>query len=352
MQPVFRMRVFALLLGLLLVSLAVIMIFVRIDETVSCTGKIEPAELAIVRAKEARIVESIEVEEGEEVAAGRILARLDTRALDEALAAQVERIGVLRAERSVAVATLERVSATDFAERLELARLELGKAEERQKLAAAETARIRKLYDQDWASQSQLDKAEAAARIAAMDVEAARQRLAMLESDPELRRIEEAKAQIAHIDAQIEAAAAASERLSGQIRDSAVTAPRAGRIISIAVDRGQLAAAGGALFAIDAGGGLVARVRLPEDSFGKAAVGQRARIASPAFPARLHGYAYGELIFAGESVTQGAPPPYFEGIVRIDEKPFPLKYGSTVDVEVMIGTVSPYEMILGRKPRS
>ncbi len=351
MESLLRMRIVVLILGALLACLAAIMAVVRIDEKVSCTGIIEPAELDTVRARDARIIETIEVQEGDQVETGQLLAKLDTHTVEEELAKQEERIRILLSQKDVALAALKQAQAVAFEEQLELARLEVKRAEERSKMTADETERTRQLLEKEFASSREVEDAEAAQRLAALDLESARQRLKIVEQNPERSKIDQARKQLAYVETQVQTALEEKQRLLAQLRESVVKAPRKGRLIAIFVDEGEQPSPGTELFAIDAGSGLAARARILEHSLGSLAVGQRARVSTPAFPHRLYGYARGELTFISESAHRASDSAYFDGVVRIDESPFPLKPGSTVTVEIITGRMSPLEIILGRKRR-
>ena len=75
-------------------------------------------------------------------------------------------------------------------------------------------------------------------------------------------------------------------------------------------------------------------------------------MASHVFNSRLEGYIHGVVDSVSpwpERRDSSTPSePNYEAIIEILETPFPLEYGSTVDVEVFIGGGTLLEIILGR----
>jgi len=349
MESVLRMRFIAMLLAVLLASLVGVLAVIRIDEKVAASGEVESVGFEEVRAREAQIIEEITVDEGDEVEKGRLLARLDSRDLQEALAQQDEALELLRSQRLMAVAALDKVTAIPFEKRLELARLNVERAKERHNNAVDQTQRVMELLEKAFASKRELELSRSAERVAALELEAAQRQLEMAEQDPERKDIEKAQGQVAHVDAQLAAGQDERKRLALRLEERQILAPRDGRIVSIPFDEGERPATGDVLFAIDGGGGWIVKLHIPEDAIGKVEVGQRVMISSPAYPYRLYGYAQGDLAFVGESAVRESSSAYFFGVVAVTDSPFPLKNGSTVRAEIVIDRLSPFQLIFGKR---
>jgi len=349
MDSLLKMRFIALVLAVLLASLAGVLALIRVDEEVACQGVTEPVDYDEVRARESHVIEEILVDEGDEVTRGRLIARFDARDLREALAQQEEAIGVLESQRDVAVASLDKVAAIPFEKQLELARLNVERAKERHKTAVDQTEKTAELVEKNFASKRELDLARSAEKLAALELEAAQRQLEITEHDPDRKDLERAKSQVAQVDAQLASAREEKERLLKRLKERDALAPRDGRIISIPFEEGEKPAVGDVLFGIDGGGGWIAKIRIPEDSVGKVEVGQRVRISSPAYPYRLYGYADGKLVFLGESVIREPASAYSLGIVQVEESPFPLKNGATVRAEIITDRLSPFQLMFGKK---
>jgi multidrug resistance efflux pump len=349
MESMLRMRIVALLLAILLIGLAGVLAVVRIDEKVSSPGVIEPIEFEEVRAREPHLIEGIAVDEGDEVTEGQVLARLDTRDIDEALAQQEQKIELLRSQRLVAVAALEKAAAIPFEKRLELARLNVERAKEQHKNASDLVERTLELRQKGFASKRELELARSAEKMAGLELQGSEQQLEMAEQDPERKDVQKAQSQVAHVDAQLAAASEEKDRLLSQLEERLVVAPRNGRIVGIYLEEGEKPDPGDVLFEIDGGGGWIAKLSIPEAFIGKLEVGQRARISCPAYPYRLYGYATGKLAFIGESAIRESTPAHFFGIVEVAESPFPLKNGASVRVEIITDRVSPFQIMFGKK---
>ena len=244
-------------------------------------GRVEAVEIDIATKIPGRVAEVL-VNEGDLVTAGQVLARMDTAVLEAQLReaqAQLQRarIGIETANSLVAQRGSERTAAEAVvAQRqaqVEAARRRLARTEE---LAARGNAPQQTL-DDDRASFEGMRAALAAATAQVAAAEAA---------------IGSARAQVIGAQADAEAAQATIQRIQVDIDDSALKAPRAGRIQYRVAQPGEVLAAGGRVLNMVDLTDVYMTFFLPTADAGRIALGTDARIVLDAapqyvFPARI-----------------------------------------------------------------
>lgn len=205
------------------------------------SGYVEATDVRVAPEVGGRLLE-LTVHEGQRVAAGDVVARLETTDVDLALRRA-------RAEREQAGANLRLLRAGARAEDIRQAQAQVGAAEAelasaRAELASAETdrARFESLLAANAGSRRQRDEAAtrrdvAAARVRAADerLGAARAVLARLHAGARRQEIDAAAARVAGVEAQI--ASLERDRAEAEIR-----APLAGVVTETLIDPGELAA--------------------------------------------------------------------------------------------------------------
>jgi HlyD family secretion protein len=211
----------------------------------TANGRIE-VERVDVATKYAGRVAAIEVEEGDFVARGAVVARMDTAELLAQLAAAKAAVrraqeGIGRAEAEVALRRAE----------LELAEIELRRVTE-------------------LASRSNSPRAEVDRRHAQRDVA-----LALLQG---------AGAAVADAGAAKEAAEAQAAQVEAVIADMTLTAPVAGRVEYRLAQPGEVVAAGGRLVTLLDLSDVFMTIFLPTRDAGRVALGSPARIVLDAAP--------------------------------------------------------------------
>lgn len=239
----------------------------------SGNGRIEATEIDVATKLPGR-VEEILVSEGDFVDAGQPLATMQVETLeaqrDEARAQYQQALNaVASAEAQVALrvsdkltmeaTVLQRESELDAAQR-RLARSE--------KLAAEGAAPMQELDD----DRARFSGAGAAVRAARAQVAAAQ------------AAIDAAKAQVVGARSAVAATEASIARIEADIRDSRLTAPRAGRIQYRIAQPGEVLGAGGKLLNLVDLADVYMTFFLPETVAGRVAIGAEARIVLDAAP--------------------------------------------------------------------
>lgn len=239
----------------------------------SGNGRIEAVEIDVATKTPGRL-KDILVNEGDFVAAGQVLAHMDTAQLEaqrRQAEAQLKRakIGVDTARSLVAQREAERTAAAAVVEQrkaqLEAAERKLARSEE---LAKRQTV-----------SQQVLDDDRATEQGARAAVAAAQAQLAASEA-----AIGSSKAMVVDAEAAVDAAAAAIESIVADIKDSTLTSPRPGRVQYRVAQPGEVLAGGGRVLNLVDLGDVHMTFFLPTAQAGRIAIGTDARIVLDAVP--------------------------------------------------------------------
>jgi HlyD family secretion protein len=236
-------------------------------------GRIEATEIDVA-AKLGGRLQSLLVEEGAFVSAGQKLAEMQVDVLnaqrDEARAHHAQSLtAVASAKALVTVRESDRAAALAVVEQRES---ELDAA--RRRLARSQT-----LSTEGASSMQELDDDRARASNALAAVTAARAQAAAAQA-----AIEAARAQVAGTQSAVSAANATIARIQVDIADSALTAPRDGRVQYRIAQAGEVLAAGGKVLNLVDLSDVYMTFFLPEAVAGKVALGSEVRIVLDAAP--------------------------------------------------------------------
>lgn len=240
---------------------------------VAGNGRIEATEIDIAAKTPGRITDIL-VDEGDTVKAGQIVAHMDTQVLEaqraeaEAQLAQA-RNAILTGQSQVAQQQSERAAAAAVVQQ-RLAELNsAGKRLARSTTLAREGATAVQERDDDEAS---VESARAA-------VEAARAQVAASDA-----AIATARSQVIGARSNVEAVAATIRRLNADIVDSALKAPRDGRIQYRVAQPGEVMAGGGKVLNLVDLSDVYMTFFLPETVAGRVGLGSEIRITLDAAP--------------------------------------------------------------------
>ena len=217
------------------------------DGFASGNGRIEAIEIDIATKLAGRL-EAVLAEEGDMVEAGQVVARMDTESLGAQLRSAQAKVRQAQRERDHALAIVrQRKSECSLAEK-QLAR-----------------SRAMRRRDPGAIAQEQIDHDVTA-------VETARAACAA------------AEAQVANVDAAIEAATAEVDRISADIEDSTLRAPRGGRVLYRLAEPGEVLAAGGKILTLLDLTDVYMTLFLPTEQAGRVSMGAEVRIIFDAAP--------------------------------------------------------------------
>jgi len=241
----------------------------------SGNGRLEATEIDIAAKLPGRIREIL-VKEADDVAAGQVLARMDTQSLEAELAQAVAM--ARRAQTAKATAAL--VVAQRRSARATAAAL-VAQRDSDLAFAEKELARAEALVAKGYTSAQKLDDSRARLAAARAALEAARSQV--LEAEAGIRA---AESQVAEAQSSIEAAEATVARLRADIADATLRAPRGGRIEFRVAQPGEVVAAGGKILTLVDVSDVYLTFFLPETTVGRVAIGAEARIVLDAAPQR------------------------------------------------------------------
>lgn len=243
------------------------------DTTIKVYGNIDVRLVNLAFEASARI-ETMIVNEGAEVKAGDLLARLDTRRLELARDAALAKVATQRE-------VVREMEAGTRPEEIRKLESELAAARTQAANLDRSYRRIRDLEKRDLASSQQSEDARTAAEAAKDNVHAVEASLALAQAGPRREQIAAAKATLAAMEA--EAALADRNRQDAELR-----APAAGTIQSRILEPGDMASPQRPVYTLAITEPLWARVYLSETVLGKVRPGMPARLQSDSFPGKSY----------------------------------------------------------------
>jgi HlyD family secretion protein len=215
------------------------------EDLVSGNGRLEATEIDIATKFPGRI-DSILVDEGDEVRAGQVVARMDTRVLQAQLdRANAEVRRAREAKKNAVAMVAQRKSELEFAQK--------------------EHQRFLELHRGGHVSQESVDRSRTA-------------------TDTAKAAYAVAGAQVGEADAAISAALARVDEIGASIDESVLTAPRDGRVLFRVAEPGEVRAAGGVILSIIDLHDVYMTIFLAERDAGKVPIGGNARIVLDALP--------------------------------------------------------------------
>ncbi|MDX1421738.1 MAG: biotin/lipoyl-binding protein [Kiloniellales bacterium] len=213
---------------------------------------------------EGRIAD-LTIEEGQDVAAGATIARLDD-SIERARLAEAE------ARASAAASRFKDASLGGRDPEIQAARDLLAQAQATAQEAADSLGRVRPLFERGVVSRARLDTAEAVSRAADARVAELRQRLALVEL-PQRENV------IKALEADAEAAQAAVAAAREALAKRTVHAPEAGRIERLLREVGESAGPSAPIVRYLPAGAMMAVGFIPEPQLGGFALGDRLAVA-------------------------------------------------------------------------
>jgi HlyD family secretion protein len=280
-------------------------------QTVVASGHVEAPHRVSIAAQIVASVVEIPVVEGQTVAAGQVLVRLDDREL-RALAEQ--------AARAVEQAEL-RLRSVDEVQH-PVAEQSLRQAQVNLDNARAARERTADLFRQGFVGQAALDDAQKAFDLAEAQLRSAvRQRDALAGRGSDRAGAAAALAQ----------ARAAAEAARVRLQYTSIVAPAAGVLIAREVEPGDVVQPGKALMTLSPLGATELVVQIDERNLGRVAIGQKALASADAFPDRRF-TAEVSYINPGVDAQRGS----VEVKLRVPAPPAELRQDMTVSVDIEV----------------
>ncbi len=236
-------------------------------------GRIEATEVDIA-SKIAGRIDTILVKEGQFVREGEVLAKMDTRVLQEQRLEAIAQIKEAQSAVAAAQALLEqRQSETRAAQSL------VNQRQAELDSVAKRHTRSRSLAQRGAISAQQLDDDRAAAESARAALESAKAQVSASKA-----AIEAARTNIIQAQTRVEAAQATERRIAADIDDSELKAPRDGRVQYRVAEPGEVLAAGGRVLNMVDLSDVYMTFFLPTEQAGTLKLGGEARLILDAAP--------------------------------------------------------------------
>lgn len=310
------------------------------SDRVRVSGQVEATEVQVAALVGGRLLE-LTPDEGDHVAAGELVARLDAADTELALARA-------RAERDQADAQLRLLRAGTRVEDIRQADAQLAAAQSDARAADAEVAvaeadasRFEALLESQAGTQKQRDDAaarrdvaRARARSGEDRVRAAQQNLARLRAGARPEEIDAARARVAAADAQI-------ATLQKAITDAVVTTPVAGIVTERLVDVGELVQPRAPILIVTNLDQVWANVYVDEPTVPRLKIGQQATLFTDAGgPGMLGVISYisrsAEFTPRNVQTAEDRSKLVYRVKVTVDNKDGVLKAGMPVEAEIPI----------------
>ncbi|OLO09733.1 glycoside hydrolase family 43 [Salinicola sp. MH3R3-1] len=243
------------------------------DGFASGNGRIEATDVDAASKLAGRIA-SIEVEEGEFVRAGQVIARMDTQVLQaQVLQAQAQmrqaQNSQLTASAQVRLRESEKVTAEAIVRQRQAEVSAAQKRHARSAILVKRNVMAQQQLDDDLAHLQSTQAALAAAQSQVISAEAG---------------IAAAQSQVIEALSAVEAAEASVERLQIDIEDSQLKAPRTGRVQYRIAEPGEVIGAGGKVLNLVDLSDVYMTFFLPEQQAGRVALGAEVRLVIDAIP--------------------------------------------------------------------
>lgn len=283
-------------------------------KTITALGRLEPQgqtlQLSAPSSAEGNRIAELFVQEGDRIQAGEPIAILDNR--DRASAA----LQKAQEQVSLAQANLDRVKAGAKTGELNAQQATIARLEAERNNAQVEAQRYEKLYRDGAISTENWDNKRLALNTAQQRLQEAQVTLTRLRSsreqqiqeaqanlnrttDAKLEQINEAKATLEKIaevrpvdvqaaEAELRSAQAALKQAEADLELTAILAPRDGQILKINTYPGERVSSEGVVL-LGQTQNMVAVAEVYESDITQVRIGQKARIASDAFPDELSG---------------------------------------------------------------
>jgi putative peptide zinc metalloprotease protein len=316
-----------------------------------------PQENADVRAEVEGRVQEIAVEEGQQVQAGDVIARLSNHAL-------VAELGKTESAIQESRANLRKLEAGPTAEEIAVLKAAVSRAEDGLTYAQSNVTRLRSLYEKEAVTSQEYEAAQQLATTAENDVADARGRLDLLVRRSRPEDLEASRARLESLEKQ-------RRFLDGEVRELTVVSPVSGIVATPAPQlkemNGQLVARGALIAKVYDFSTVMARIVVSEKEIGDVRVGQPVALRVRAYPnATFHGTvtaiataADGTPIVAAQTAPGSTPAvgsavagKTFTITTRIDNRALLLKAGMTGYAKILGGQRRIVALVARRLARS
>jgi HlyD family secretion protein len=288
-----------------------------VSAPVSVTGTIEATQVDVSVKITGRIVERL-VKEGDKVARGQLLVRLD----DSELAADVRR---QEAALRSAQATLRDLQKGARPQEIEDARAAVSSAEATRSMTEREYQRTDQLFRQNLIAAQDVDRARQAFEVAKAQERSAREKLGLVLEGSRPDQIDAARWQVTQAES---ALAQAQSRL----REAQVVSPIDGVVLRKNLEAGETANPGVPILTLVNPKDVWLRAYVPETEVGRLKVGDTATLRVDAFPNR---------VFTGRLIEIGSEAEYTPRNVQTKKERVNLVFRIKIQIDNPEGVLKP-----------
>ena len=244
-----------------------------VDGYIRVSGNIEVTSVELSFKIPGRVTER-PVDEGEPVAAGEIVARLDPADLLQEAASR-------RAEAQAARAQVRELETGYRKEEIAQAEAALRRIEAEAERLRVDFGRQKNLYRKEVISARDFDASQAAYQSTQASVREARERLKLLRNGPRKETIEQARARL-------RSAEALQTLAETRLGYATLVSPVSGLILSKNIEPGEQVAVGTPVITIGILDEVWLRAYISETDLGRVKVGQKAAITTDSFPGKKY----------------------------------------------------------------
>ncbi len=331
-------------LAVLLAALA----FVPFDERVLARGVVGAETDTHLYAPADGVLAALEVREGDRVAAGQAVLRLDDTEWREQLQATEASLGRARGELARQKAAMETTAGLPLPKEFWHTQEEIGLARERIRYEQLQVGRATELYNRGLVSRQDLETARLALEVALSEESKIHDRLRILEQGLEGKIMNEAAARIDEAYGALRELEVQRDHCRAALERCVVRAPAAGTVTLLTKRRpGVKVARGEDLAHLAHGEPVRVDIFCGENQYHRLRPGQRVLMRSNAFDALRHGYIEGSVERVGmEPESREDGEPRYRIVARIEQSPVPLVLGSTVEARIIIRRTPLWRLLL------
>ncbi len=241
---------------------------VRDPNVILVSGNMEVTDAKASFQVGGRVAERL-VSEGQVVARGQIIARLDTSEL-------AQQVAIREAEVATAEAFLAELEAGSREEEIAAAGATLARTKAEQKQMYREYQRQKALYEQNAIPEQQYERAQTAYEVAEARVREAAEQLRLMEKGPRPEKIQQARAKVEHSRQALE-----MDRIRlgyGQLRS-----PLSGVVLSEHIEDGEFVVPGTPIVTLADLNDIWLRAYISETDLGRVRLGQEVKVRTDSY---------------------------------------------------------------------
>ena len=335
-----HMRIFriVILMILLLVLMAIGVLFLfSIESTVDGRGVVLGLRHWKMASSVASRITVINAREGDYVAAGTVLLKLDDRELQRRCEALRNSILELEAQLDVQMWRYKLLEIDPLPEDYRHTSIALNEARERVRNTEREFETYKELWKKQVIAELEFHRRELELVKEKAVLEKLEADFATVSAGLADSILSEAKAEIETLRRQIDSAKAELAATEKESSEYVFVAPESGVVCDIPTRVGTYVTSGEVIVEIAAEGPKKFVVSVSENDVHRVSEGQRVRIESSQYDHYKHGFFYGDVMYIGVLPEERGGQSFYQVFVRITDEPKELRIGSTGNAKISVG---------------